>query len=201
MWRCWKASSMRSASAARRLREMAANSLYFFQDFGDYEAKAAAKFLNAETAPILQQLHDGFAGAGGLECARRSTRSIAAVAERAGAGLGKVAQPLRVAMTGGTVSPPIDLTVAAARARAHAGPPARALSRYAARPSLTARKWRFATPPNGPKFSTKPLFCLTVSGGLRKFATLSWGHSSAGRALAWHARGRRFDPAWLHHFR
>jgi hypothetical protein len=25
------------------------------------------------------------------------------------------------------------------------------------------------------------------------------GHSSAGRALAWHARGRRFDPVWLHH--
>src|SRR6185437_2635092 len=24
------------------------------------------------------------------------------------------------------------------------------------------------------------------------------GHSSAGRALAWHARGRRLDPAWLH---
>ena len=37
---------------------------------------------------------------------------IAAVAERAGAGLGKAAQPLRVAMSGGTVSPPIDLTVA-----------------------------------------------------------------------------------------
>ena len=27
---------------------------------------------------------------------------------------------------------------------------------------------------------------------------MSRGHSSAGRALAWHARGRRFDPAWLH---
>ncbi len=25
------------------------------------------------------------------------------------------------------------------------------------------------------------------------------GHSSAGRALEWHSRGRRFDPAWLHH--
>jgi hypothetical protein len=25
-----------------------------------------------------------------------------------------------------------------------------------------------------------------------------WGHSSAGRALEWHSRGRRFDPAWLH---
>ena len=25
------------------------------------------------------------------------------------------------------------------------------------------------------------------------------GYSSAGRALAWHARGLRFDPAYLHH--
>src|SRR5690606_25129140 len=25
------------------------------------------------------------------------------------------------------------------------------------------------------------------------------GHSSAGRAPAWHAGGQRFDPAWLHH--
>jgi len=24
---------------------------------------------------------------------------------------------------------------------------------------------------------------------------LRWGYSSAGRALAWHARGQRFDPA------
>src|SRR5262249_6107464 len=24
------------------------------------------------------------------------------------------------------------------------------------------------------------------------------GHSSVGRALEWHSRGRRFDPAWLH---
>ncbi len=25
-----------------------------------------------------------------------------------------------------------------------------------------------------------------------------WGYSSAGRALAWHARGQQFDPAYLH---
>ena len=30
--------------------------------------------------------------------------------------------------------------------------------------------------------------------------TRLWGHSSAGRAPALHAGGRRFDPAWLHHF-
>ncbi|MBK7117365.1 MAG: glutamate--tRNA ligase, partial [Proteobacteria bacterium] len=33
-------------------------------------------------------------------------------AEARGLGLGKVAQPLRVALTGGTVSPPIDGTLA-----------------------------------------------------------------------------------------
>src|SRR4029079_11225764 len=25
-----------------------------------------------------------------------------------------------------------------------------------------------------------------------------WGHSSVGRALEWHSRGRRFDSDWLH---
>ena len=28
----------------------------------------------------------------------------------------------------------------------------------------------------------------------------AWGHSSAGRALQWHCRGQRFDPAWLHQY-
>jgi len=37
---------------------------------------------------------------------------IQAVAQRYGLGLGKVAQPLRVAVVGGAVSPPIDITLA-----------------------------------------------------------------------------------------
>ena len=28
---------------------------------------------------------------------------------------------------------------------------------------------------------------------------MAGGHSSVGRALEWHSRGRRFDSAWLHH--
>ena len=28
-----------------------------------------------------------------------------------------------------------------------------------------------------------------------------WGYSSAGRALEWHSRGQRFDPAYLHESR
>ncbi len=42
---------------------------------------------------------------------------------------------------------------------------------------------------------------LTSSGARSTVRALSWGHSSAGRALAWHARGRRFDPVWLHQIR
>ena len=42
---------------------------------------------------------------------------------------------------------------------------------------------------------------LAFASGLRYDSLLESvvrGYSSAGRALAWHARGRRFDPAWLH---
>jgi glutamyl-tRNA synthetase len=38
--------------------------------------------------------------------------AVQAFAEARQLGLGKVAQPLRVALTGGTVSPPIDATLA-----------------------------------------------------------------------------------------
>ena len=33
---------------------------------------------------------------------------------------------------------------------------------------------------------------------LSAIADAIWGYSSAGRALEWHSRGQRFDPAYLH---
>jgi hypothetical protein len=35
---------------------------------------------------------------------------------------------------------------------------------------------------------------------LSKDKHVTRGYSSAGRALAWHARGQQFDPAYLHQF-
>ena len=95
---------------AKTLKEMAANSQFFFRDVTAYDEKAAAKNLNAETAPIL---------AGSAREARRAARMACAGRARghhgrcggAGRGLGKVAQPIRVAVSGGTVSPPIDVTL------------------------------------------------------------------------------------------
>jgi glutamyl-tRNA synthetase len=95
---------------AKTTREMAANSLFFFKDFDAFEEKAAKKSLTAEAAPLLLAVKE--------EISRIPTWSseaihagIMAVAARYNVTLGKVAQPLRVAVSGGSVSPPIDATV------------------------------------------------------------------------------------------
>ena len=95
---------------ARTLKEMAENSTFFFRDVTAYEEKAAKKNLTAESAPLLQAVRDRMAA---LEAwaAPRLHEAIQAVAVEAGAGLGKVAQPIRVAVSGGSVSPPIDVTL------------------------------------------------------------------------------------------
>ena len=95
---------------ARTLKEMAENSLFFFNDVTAYEEKAAKKNLTAETAPLLE------AAAARLAELPEWTApaihvAIDGLAKEQGVGLGKVAQPLRVAASGGSVSPPIDVTL------------------------------------------------------------------------------------------
>jgi glutamyl-tRNA synthetase len=96
---------------AKTLQEMAHNSLFFFRDFDAFDDKAAKKHLTVESAPLLQALLDGFNALGEWN-AGAIHEVINAVALRQGLGLGRVAQPLRVAVAGGAVSPPIDMTVA-----------------------------------------------------------------------------------------
>lgn len=96
---------------AKTLKEMAANSVFFFRDFAEYDPKAATKNLTAAAAPLLASLQTQLAALQSWQ-APEIHAVINAVAESSGAGLGKVAQPLRVAVSGGSVSPPIDATVA-----------------------------------------------------------------------------------------
>jgi glutamyl-tRNA synthetase len=95
---------------AKTLKEMAENSMFFFRDVTSYDEKAAKKNLTAEAAPLLRAVHDRMRA---LEVwtAPRLHELIQKVAAAAGAGLGKVAQPVRVAVSGGSVSPPIDVTL------------------------------------------------------------------------------------------
>ena len=95
---------------AKTLKEMAANSVFFFRDVEHYEEKAAKKNLGAEAVQPLQAVRREFESLSAWRA-----EAIHAVVERIaaelGLGMGKVAQPIRVAVSGTAVSPPIDKTL------------------------------------------------------------------------------------------
>ena len=96
---------------AKTLKEMAANSVFFYREPAWYEEKAAKKNLTAESKPHLERAREALAGLGDWT-AESIHALMQALAEQAGVGLGKIAQPIRVAVSGGSVSPPIDQTLA-----------------------------------------------------------------------------------------
>jgi len=95
---------------ARTLVEMAENSRYFYQDFEGLEEKAAAKHLRPTVLEPLTRVREGLAGLDDWSAPRihEVVEDIATLLEL---NLGKLAQPLRVAVTGRGVSPPIDVTL------------------------------------------------------------------------------------------
>jgi len=94
----------------KTLKEMAQNSRFFFSEAIDIDPKAAAKHLAGETPQTLRTLREQLAA-----LPQWNAAAIHAVlndlAVRLQSGLGKIAQPLRVAVTGTAVSPPIDVTL------------------------------------------------------------------------------------------
>jgi glutamyl-tRNA synthetase len=116
---------------AKTVREMALNSVFFFRPPENYDEKAVRKHANSEALSLLRQ------AVAELEVLKEWTAPaihgvISGVAVAKGISLGKLAQPMRLAVCGGTVSPPIDATLAIlgkseslsrlARARAAWGP-------------------------------------------------------------------------------
>jgi glutamyl-tRNA synthetase len=96
---------------SRTLAEMADAAVFFFRRPG-YEGKDAAKFLVADNAETLREVRALVAAGGEPLDASALEREVRALAEKRGVGLGKVAQPVRVALSGGTVSPPLFETIA-----------------------------------------------------------------------------------------
>ena len=84
--------------------------LYYFEDFDAYDERAAKKALGPVALEPLQHLQNDL---GKLDEWKSAVihQSLEAVIERLGLNMGKVGQPLRVAVTGGSFSPPIDITV------------------------------------------------------------------------------------------
>jgi glutamyl-tRNA synthetase len=94
----------------KTLVEMAEASAFFYRDFHQYDEKAAKKNLTPDAIEGLSMLRETL---GALRpWVRESIHDlIAATAEALDVKMGGIAQPLRVAVSGTSVSPPIDLTL------------------------------------------------------------------------------------------
>ena len=96
---------------SKTMSEMAANSAFFFRAPVAYDEKAVRKFVNSEVLALLSETRDALAGLADWS-APAIHELINGLAVSKGIALGKLAQPIRLAMCGGTVSPPIDATLA-----------------------------------------------------------------------------------------
>jgi glutamyl-tRNA synthetase len=94
----------------KTLVEMAEASAFFYRDFHQYDEKAAKKNLTPDAIEGLSMLRQNL---GALRpWVRESIHDlIAATADALDVKMGGIAQPLRVAVSGTSVSPPIDLTL------------------------------------------------------------------------------------------
>ena len=102
----WLAKAVKTfQERARTLEEMAASSEYYFRA-KEPDPKAAEKYLTPENASLFAVILDAFRKL--PEFTPEATeRALLALAEKSGKKLGQMAQPIRVALTGGTVSPGI----------------------------------------------------------------------------------------------
>ena len=96
---------------SKTLKEMAGNSVFFFRRPAGYDEKAVKKNVTADTVSLLTELAQRLTKLDGWDAAGIHSL-INALAEERNISLGKLAQPVRIAMCGGTVSPPIDQTLA-----------------------------------------------------------------------------------------
>lgn len=91
---------------AKTLLDIADSIGYFYAGEIVYDEKAAAKFLTPETAEVLKDLSERLASLG--EFTSDGLHAVFdKIMEDRGIKMGAIAQPVRVALTGGTVSPGI----------------------------------------------------------------------------------------------
>jgi glutamyl-tRNA synthetase len=95
---------------SKTLVEMASASRYFYQEFDEYDTKAAKKNFKQGADGVLQHLMNEFSALAVWD-GEKLHQIVLDTAENMELKLGKVAQPLRVAVSGAGVSPAIDVTL------------------------------------------------------------------------------------------
>jgi glutamyl-tRNA synthetase len=92
------------------LEEMATGALFYFRESIEYDEKAARKFLTPEKTAPFGALIEGLEGIEDFT-EENIEEVFKDLLEKTGLKLGKLAQPVRVALTGGTISPGIYETI------------------------------------------------------------------------------------------
>ena len=91
---------------AKTLVELAKSLRYYIAEDIVYDEKAKAKFLNEKSMPYLRELKEGIESISDFSV-HELEKVFKSIVEKHGIKLGALAQPVRVAMTGGTESPGI----------------------------------------------------------------------------------------------
>lgn len=96
---------------AKTLKEMAGASRFWFEPVEKYDEAAVAKFINADTNAVFSKVYEQL---NALSDWNKETIHgvIQNVVETLSLRFPQVAQPLRIALTGNTVSPGVDVTLA-----------------------------------------------------------------------------------------
>ncbi|WP_443091228.1 glutamate--tRNA ligase [Basfia succiniciproducens] len=95
----------------KTLKEMAASSRYFFEEFDGFDEAAAKKHLKAAAVEPLEKVKEKLTALSGWD-AHSAHEAIEQTAAELEVGMGKVGMPLRVAVTGAGQSPSMDVTLA-----------------------------------------------------------------------------------------
>lgn len=94
---------------AKTLREMAEKSRYFYMDV-EYNEDAVKKVITPDIIPVLAQIRDELNKLSNWD-KEAIHQLMVSIAEKNMLKIGKIMQPIRVAVTGDTVSPSIDITL------------------------------------------------------------------------------------------
>ncbi|MDI6796485.1 MAG: glutamate--tRNA ligase, partial [Desulfatibacillaceae bacterium] len=89
---------------SKTLEEMAQKAAFYYADKVDYEQKALEKFLTPQNRPVLEYVIEALDGVD-VSDQKAQEAAFEKVMEKTGLAFGKIAQPVRVALTGSTASP------------------------------------------------------------------------------------------------
>jgi len=103
-WACKAIKSLKER--CRTLKELAHAMRYYLLDYVDIDLKAKAKYINSDSIPILKEVTEKLASLD--EFTQPNIEKIFMdMVNKKNLKLGQVAQPVRVVITGSTVSPGI----------------------------------------------------------------------------------------------